>query len=95
MKVELISANAPHCTFVLDDLPAMIGRNRTAEVPVDDAELGEFQSMIEQDRGRLMVEDIAGGLGTFVNGVRIRKIPLKPGDTLRVGNAEFLVKYER
>ncbi len=91
MKVKLISADAE---TVLNDLPAMIGRNHTADVCLDDAGMGEFQCIIEQDDGRPSVADIAGGLGTFVNGRRIRRAASMPGDRLGVGRRNFTVRYE-
>jgi pSer/pThr/pTyr-binding forkhead associated (FHA) protein len=91
MKVKLSSAGAE---IVLNDLPAIIGRNHTADVCLDDVDTGEFHCIIERDDGGLSVADIAGGLGTFVNGLQIRRTALMPGDRLTVGKIEFLVQYE-
>jgi pSer/pThr/pTyr-binding forkhead associated (FHA) protein len=91
MKVKLSSADAG---IVLNDLPAMIGRNHTADVCLDDPDTGEFQCIIEENDGGLSVADIAGGLGTFVNGHRITRTALMPGDRLAVGKTEFEVQFE-
>jgi len=91
MKVKLISADAE---IVLNDLPAIIGRSRTADVCVEDGGMGEFECIIEQDDGRLSVADITGGLGTFVNGDRITRAALMRGDRLGVGRSNFTVQYE-
>jgi ABC transport system ATP-binding/permease protein len=91
MKVQLISADAES---VLIDLPAMVGRSHTAEVCLDDADAGEFQCIIEQDDGRISVADIAGGVGTFVNGNRTKRVVLMPGDRLTVGRSNFTVQYD-
>ena len=72
----------------------MIGRNQTADVCLDDADMGEFQCIIEQHGGRLSVADVAGGVGTFVNGHRITRAALMPGDMLGVGRTTFTVEYE-
>lgn len=72
----------------------MIGRNPTADVCLADAGVGEFQCIIERDDGRLSVADIGGGLGTSVNGHRITRAALMPGDRLRVGRSDFTVQYE-
>ena len=91
MKVKLISADAG---IVLNDLPAIIGRNQTADVRLDDADTGEFHCIIEQDDRTLSVAHIADGLGTFVNGDRITRTALMPGDRLGVGRSNFTVQYE-
>jgi pSer/pThr/pTyr-binding forkhead associated (FHA) protein len=95
MEVELICVDVPGVKIVLSDLPVLIGRSQTAHVRLDGADLAEFQCMIERDEGSLSVADIAGGLGTSVNGHRIRRASLMPGDTLRVGKNDFMVEYER
>jgi pSer/pThr/pTyr-binding forkhead associated (FHA) protein len=91
MKVQLISAGRE---IVLNDLPAIIGRSDTADICLNDTDTGEFQCIIEQDEGRLSVADIAGGLGTFVNGDSITNTVLMPGDRLTVGRSNFTVQYE-
>ena len=91
MKVKLISADAE---IVLNNWPVMIGRNHAADICLDDAGTGEFQCFIEQNDGRPSVVDIAGGLGTFVNGHRIKRAALMPGDRLGVGKSDFMVQYE-
>lgn len=91
MKVRLISADAE---ITLNDLPVMIGRNHAADICVEDAGMGEFQCIIEQDDGRPSVVDIAGGLGTSINGRRITRAALMPGDKLGVGRRNFTVRYE-
>lgn len=87
MKVKLVSANAE---IVLNDLPVVIGRNNAADVCVDDA--GEFHCIIEEEDNRLSVANITGG--TFVNGDRITRATLMPGDRLGVGRSNFTVHYE-
>ena len=91
MKVNLIGADAE---VVLDHWPVMIGRNLAADVCLDDTDKGEFQCIIERHGGGLTVADITGGLGTFVNGNRITRTALMPGDTLGVGRSNFTVQYE-
>lgn len=92
MEVELISGDSPR-RIVLSDLPVMIGRNQTADVCLDDADVGEFQCIIERHNGTLCVRNIAGGLGTIVNGRRVKRASLMPGDRLKVGRSSFLVRY--
>jgi pSer/pThr/pTyr-binding forkhead associated (FHA) protein len=95
MTIELMSSDVPQRTFVLNDLPALVGRNPTAHVHLKDGSIGQFQCIIEQNDGRLSVRDTWGGPGIFVNGVRARTRCLMPGDRLAVGKTEFVVQYER
>lgn len=93
MVVELV--NPVRGRIVLSDLPAMIGRSQTADVVLDDSGVDEFQLMIDLDEGTLKVADLTGGRGTSVNGIRVRKSRLMPGDRLTVGKSDFLVQYQR
>ena len=43
---------------------------------------------------RLEVQDLDSTNGTYVNGHRVSRADLKPGDRLRVGRAEFAVAAE-
>ena len=56
MKLELVNSDT---TIVLNEFPVMIGRSRTADVCLNDAELGEFQCIIEQVDGGVSIKDIA------------------------------------
>lgn len=70
-----------------------------ASVPSDPAHLSQLfiderQCIIEGDKGGLSVADIAGSLGTSVNGHRITRASQMPGNRLRVGRSNFTVQYE-
>jgi ABC transport system ATP-binding/permease protein len=95
MIIELISAEVPQRTFVLSDLPAMVGRNPSSQVRLEAVDVGQFQCIIDQDAGELNIRDIWGGLGIFINGIRVTRASLMPGDRLTVGRTDFLVQYER
>jgi pSer/pThr/pTyr-binding forkhead associated (FHA) protein len=47
-----------------------------------------------QASGELEVEDLRSTNGTFVNGRRIKRAPLVPGDRVRVGRVELMVAKE-
>ena len=93
MEVELINADVPGGRIVLSDLPALIGRSRTADVCLNDPGVAEFQCMIVQDGDKLAVIDNVEDGSTFVNGARAIWNSLMPGDNLRVGKSEFLVQF--
>jgi pSer/pThr/pTyr-binding forkhead associated (FHA) protein len=95
MGFILISRGPPKLEIMLNVLPVLIGRNPTAEICLADADVGTFQCIIDKEGDMLNVSDLCGGCGTLVNGVRITKSTLMPGDRLTVGKAEFLVRYDR
>jgi pSer/pThr/pTyr-binding forkhead associated (FHA) protein len=94
MKIELIGTESPYRRIVIDKLPAVVGRAASAEVCLNDSFVGSYQCIIEQGDEGIVVWDLGTRTGTFVNGVRIRRGPLMPGDTLTVGRTDFIVQYE-
>ena len=55
-----------------------------------DAELSRSHaSILRDDMGALVIEDLASRNGTWVNGVRVERHRLEPGDLIRVGESTF------
>lgn len=60
------------------------------ELLADDAELSRRHAVIRrEEEGTLVVEDLGSRNGTWVNGERIERRRLEPGDTIRVGETTF------
>lgn len=94
MKAIFVSVGPPESRIVLTELPAMIGRDARSEIHSKDSWVANAQCIIDEDGGRLRVVDLGSKNGTFVNGSRVRKADLMPGDTLTVGRTDFRVHYE-
>lgn len=46
------------------------------------------------EHDRLDVEDLGSTNGTWVNGRKVERAPLRAGDKIRVGRVEFVIKTE-
>jgi pSer/pThr/pTyr-binding forkhead associated (FHA) protein len=92
-RVVLVSVGPPERNIIVDELPAMIGRDAAADISLDDSWVGHFQCIIDREGDKLRVLDLGSRNGTFINGVRIRRATLMPGDTLTVGRTDFIVQY--
>lgn len=93
--ISLTNTDSPTEKFELADVPAMIGRHRSAEVVVEDPLVGEFQCMLYQLGDTVRMFDLGGSTGTLVNGVRVKRGELLPGDTITIGKIAFRVQYDR
>ena len=80
---------------VLDSLPAFIGQSAAAEVCIGDRWVQPFHRILEMGGSRLVLADLGSTSGTYVNGRRVQKIDLQPGDRIRVGNTNLVVQYGR
>jgi len=103
-KVRLL--NAPQTALVLrsetigrsvplNGTKTTIGRLPDNTVAIDDGSLSLYHCEIFSRNGDYVVKDLGSTNGTFVDGERVVEMPLKVGQTLRVGNVEFVVENEQ
>ena len=73
---------------ILEDLqlPAMIGRGKSAELSVPDERLSRRHARFFREDGVTWVEDLGSGNGTRRNGERVRRTPIFVGDILECGD---------
>ncbi|HEX2927002.1 MAG TPA: FHA domain-containing protein [Ruminiclostridium sp.] len=68
-----------------------IGRNRNNQMVLPSRAVSNFHAKIYFEDGRYMVEDLDSTNGTYVNGSRIDKKSLQPGDEIRISETVFTV----
>lgn len=79
----------------LTRFPAIVGRGRTADVQVAaDKWVSRSHCQIDLVNGELWVRDLESRNGTLVNGKRIIRAELTPGDQLTVGASTFEFSFE-
>lgn len=70
-----------------------VGRAPRADFIVDAPLVSRLHCRLSMDGDdRLDVEDLGSTNGTYVNGRKVRRAPLRAGDTLKVGRVEFAVR---
>ena len=89
MSVELIGTSSAN-RMVLQNLPALVGPDASSKTQMDAAD-ASYLCLISQVDGELVVTDLGGKTGTFVNGSRVRRATLKDSDTVGFGGSEFRV----
>lgn len=68
-----------------------IGRSAGAEFTVEAAMVSRLHCQLSAGATALEVVDLDSTNGTFVNGARVDRATLKPGDRLGVGRVELIV----
>ena len=71
-----------------------IGRSPGAEFMVDAAMVSRLHCRLSAGATELQVDDLESTNGTFVNGQRVSRSVLRPGDRLGVGRVELVVSRE-
>jgi hypothetical protein len=68
-----------------------IGRDRGCDLVLRDPEISRRHAQLRFRDGRWILRDLDSTNGTFVNGVRVGRCQLQPGDYVSFGSAETLM----
>ena len=72
-----------------------LGRTARADFILDAPLVSRLHCRLSADAsGQLVVEDLDSQNGTFVNGRKVDRATLKPGDRLTVGRVDFTVQSQ-
>lgn len=82
--------------FVQGDLISIgnrlsIGRNKANQMVLPSQSVSNFHAKIYFEDGRYMLEDIDSTNGTFINGVKVDKKSLQPGDEISISQTVMIV----
>ena len=91
-KLECIKGPRTGMTFFVGKRAVVIGRNRLADIRVEETSVAEFHAHIYFAEGALTATDLATSTGTFVNDTGVRESELADGSTLQIGPAKFRVR---
>ncbi|MBI5301875.1 MAG: FHA domain-containing protein [Chloroflexi bacterium] len=69
-----------------------IGRESDAHVILEDERVANQHALIVREGDRFIIKDLATHTGTWLAGQRIEQHELRPGDSLRIGNATLVYK---
>jgi hypothetical protein len=73
---------------------AVLGRDPGCDVVLNDTKCSRRHAVVEQIDGRLYVRDTTSANGIYVNGRRVDRAVLAPGDTVRMGDVQLRVLAE-
>ena len=74
--------------FVID-ATMVVGRSNECDITLGVAHLSRKHAQLSLVRGELVVEDLQSSNGTFVNGNKVDRATLKPGDELSFDTLRF------
>jgi hypothetical protein len=77
----------------LGDSTIIIGRSRECDITLEDANVSRRHAQVEQQNGAFWIIDLGSTNGVEVNGRRVDRARLEPGDTILVGKTELV--FER
>jgi len=78
----------------LDKRRVVIGRSKECDIQVADANVSRRHAEVRQEGAAHWVVDLGSTNGTEVNGRRLKRAKLRPGDTITVGATELVFGRE-
>jgi hypothetical protein len=72
----------------------VIGRSKDADIQVEDPNVSRRHAEVRQEGAAHWVIDLDSTNGTEVNGRRLKRAKLRPGDTITVGSTELVFRRE-
>lgn len=94
MLVDLV-ATRTSASVSANQFPALLNENVRSGVQCDDTIPGSHHCLLSIVEGQLVVWDLGTPGGTLVNGARVNKAAVKPGDTLSLAGTNFQVNYQQ
>jgi pSer/pThr/pTyr-binding forkhead associated (FHA) protein len=71
--------------------PAILGRSRACDLVLVDDSVSRRHAMVVWDGERIVLSDLGSTNGTFLNGRRIMRAEVQPGDRLRLGDLDLVL----
>jgi len=97
MLAQLVVIAGPDTggAFPLEDGQTLIiGRGQDTHTQLKDPRCSRKHCLLQVDGGKFLALDEGSAAGTFVNGERITRHEMKPGDVLKVGATEMRLQFD-
>jgi len=89
-RLAAISGKLKGAIFAINEETIVIGRETAANLCIADASVSRRHSKIEKKENGFVITDLESLNGTFVNDLPVKSRLLEHGDTVRIGDSQFL-----
>jgi pSer/pThr/pTyr-binding forkhead associated (FHA) protein len=93
-KLILLDPNGPEQEFELAKSSISLGRATTNDIILDDARVSRRHAQLDCGPQAVSLVDLGSSNGTRVNGIRIDRATLIPGDTISLGSQQLRYRVE-
>jgi len=93
-KLILLNPNGPEQEFKLAKASISLGRANTNNITLNDGRVSRNHARLECGAQGIILVDLGSSNGTRLNGIRIDRATLQPGDTISLGNQQLRYMVE-
>jgi len=79
----------------VEETPFHIGRAPDNQLVIKNSTVSAYHAVLDEQEGRIVVNDLGSNLGTFVNGIRVEQAKLSGRDVLSFGPVRFRLLREK
>jgi pSer/pThr/pTyr-binding forkhead associated (FHA) protein len=94
LKFEIVYTTGVQHEVELQGHTLVVGRDPSCDIVLNDAKCSRRHAIVEMGPSGLMVRDNGSANGVFVNGRKVERSPLIPGDIIRIGETILKVLAE-
>lgn len=91
IHLEVSHPGSPPHQVELPGPVAVLGRDPSCDLVLSDTKCSRRHAVVEEGPDGLVIRDAGSANGTYVNGSRLESAPLRPGDTVRIGETTLRV----
>lgn len=95
VNLVLFKKNGTTKSFRLPSSVTIIGRRQECDLCIPLMVISRRHCQLDQDKERLKIRDLGSRNGTYINGQRIDRAELNPGDKVQVGPLTFGVQINQ
>ena len=88
-KLILINPNGPEQEYRLAKSNISLGRANTNDIIINDARVSRSHARMEYGQQGISLVDMGSSNGARLNGTRIDRAAINPGDTISLGSQQF------
>jgi pSer/pThr/pTyr-binding forkhead associated (FHA) protein len=94
-ELVLFGEHAPYDRYVIVENETFIGRDaKKCQIILTDPEVSSVHSVLKKNGSMVLLEDLNSSNGTILNGERINRSAVMPGDEFVIGSTSFTLKVK-
>ena len=90
-RPTVVSSSSGLLAALVGRSPAILGRSRACDLVLVDDSVSRRHAMVVRDGDRIVLRDLGSTNGTFLNGRRIARAEVHPGDRVRLGELDLVL----